>query len=52
MAVATRGYPAAPEVGTVIDGLAAAAVPRTLVFHAGAWMDGRRVLTLVGWRRI
>ncbi len=54
--MAARGYPTAPELGTVIDGLAAAAaVPGALVFHAGTRMDGGRVLadggrvlTLVG----
>ncbi len=54
--MAARGYPAAPNVGTVIEGLeAAAAVPDALVFHAGTRVeggrtlaDGGRVLTLVG----
>ena len=54
--MAARGYPAAPELGTVIEGLvAAAAVPDALVFHAGTQInakrivaDGGRVLTLVG----
>ena len=54
--MAARGYPAAPETGTVIEGLDdAAAVPGALVFHAGTRMeggqvlaDGGRVLTVVG----
>ena len=54
--MAARGYPAAPELGSVIEGLeAAAAVPDALVFHAGTQInakrivaDGGRVLTLVG----
>jgi phosphoribosylamine--glycine ligase len=54
--MAARGYPGAPETGTVIEGLEdAAAVPGALVFHAGTRMeggrvlaDGGRVLTVVG----
>ncbi len=54
--MAARGYPAAPETGTVIEGLDdAAAVPGALVFHAGTrtedgrtLADGGRVLTVVG----
>ena len=54
--MAARGYPGAPETGTVIEGLEdAATVPGVLVFHAGTQLeggrmlaDGGRVLTLVG----
>ena len=54
--MAARGYPAAPETGSVMEGLAdAAAVPGALVFHAGTHTEGGqvlagggRVLTLVG----
>ena len=54
--MAARGYPGAPETGTVIEGLnRAAAVPDALVFHAGTRMeggqvlaDGGRVLAVVG----
>ncbi|WP_158747074.1 phosphoribosylamine--glycine ligase [Acidisphaera sp. L21] len=54
--MAARGYPNAPESGSVIAGLDhAAAVPGAMVFHAGtAWRgeqvvaSGGRVLTLVG----
>ena len=54
--MAARGYPGAPEAGTVIDGLeAAAAVPGALVFQAGTRVsegkllaDGGRVLTICG----
>ena len=54
--MAARGYPAAPELGTGIAGLdAAAAVPDALVFQAGTRQeagglvaDGGRVLTLCG----
>ncbi len=54
--IAARGYPGAPETGTVIEGLEdAAAVPGALVFHAGTRVeggqvlaDGGRVLTVVG----
>ena len=54
--MAARGYPAAPEAGTLIDGLeAAAAVPGALVFQAGTRVadgrllaDGGRVLTVCG----
>ncbi len=54
--MAARGYPGAPEAGSVIAGLdRAAAVPGALVFHAGTALRGEqvvaaggRVLTLVG----
>ena len=54
--MAARGYPDAPEPGSVIGGLdRAAAVPGALVFHAGTAMRGEqvvaaggRVLTLCG----
>ena len=54
--MAARGYPDAPEMGTVIAGLdRAAAVPGALVFHAGTDLRGEqvvaaggRVLTLCG----
>ena len=54
--MAARGYPDAPEAGSVVAGLdRAAAVPGALVFHAGTRLrgdqvvaDGGRVLTLVG----
>ncbi len=54
--MAARGYPAAPELGSAVAGLdAAAAVPGALVFHAGTRRaggglvaDGGRVLTLCG----
>jgi len=43
--MAARGYPAAPALGTVIDGLeAAAAVPGALVFQAGTRVDAGRLL--------
>ena len=52
--MAARGYPHAPEAGSVLDGLDAAA-EAALVFHAGTKQDGAhvvadggRVLTLVG----
>jgi phosphoribosylamine--glycine ligase len=43
--MASRGYPGAYPKGLPITGLdAAAALPRTKVFHAGtAWQDGRTV---------
>ncbi len=54
--MAARGYPEAPETGSEIRGLAAAAaVPGALVFHAGTKLAGEhvvaaggRVLTLCG----
>ena len=47
--MASRGYPAIPEVGTVIEGLEdAAAVPDALVFHAGTRMEDGQVLADVG----
>jgi phosphoribosylamine--glycine ligase len=54
--LAAGGYPDAPEMGKVIDGIdAAGEVPGSIVFHAGtAKRDGRlvtaggRVLTVVG----
>ncbi len=54
--MAARGYPDAPETGTVIDGLeAAAATPGALVFEAATRLDdgkllaaGGRVLTICG----
>lgn len=54
--MAAKGYPAAPERGSAIAGLdAAAEQPGALVFHAGTRQDGNRlvadggrVLTLVG----
>ncbi len=54
--MAARGYPDAPQAGTVIAGLdTAAAVPGALVFHAGTALRGEqvvaaggRVLTLCG----
>ena len=54
--MAANGYPAAPEDGTMIDGLeAAAAVPGALIFQAGTRVedgrllaDGGRVLTVCG----
>ncbi len=54
--MAARGYPDAPEAGSVIGGLDhAAAVPGALVFHAGTALHGEqvvaaggRVLTLCG----
>jgi phosphoribosylamine--glycine ligase len=54
--MAARGYPDAPESGSVIAGLDhAAAVPGAMVFHAGTALKGEkvvaaggRVLTLVG----
>lgn len=57
--MAAEGYPAAPQEGTVIDGLeAAAAVPGALIFQAGTRVDGEqllaaggRVLTVVGTGR-
>jgi phosphoribosylamine--glycine ligase len=43
--MAARGYPGAPETGTVIERLEdAAAVPGALVFHAGTRVEGERVL--------
>ena len=54
MVLAARGYPGAPEAGSEIGGLDAAA-GEGLVFHAGTRVDGGRmladggrVLTLVG----
>ena len=55
--MAARGYPEAPERGSIIRGLdAAAAVPGVTVFHAGTTADvdgtiratGGRVLTICG----
>ncbi|MCS6931157.1 MAG: phosphoribosylamine--glycine ligase [Acetobacteraceae bacterium] len=55
--LAARGYPAAPETGSVIEGVEdAAATPGALLFHAGTRRDadgtlraaGGRVLTVVG----
>ncbi|MCX7684372.1 MAG: phosphoribosylamine--glycine ligase [Acetobacteraceae bacterium] len=55
--LAARGYPAAPETGSVIEGVKdAAATPGALLFHAGTRRDadgtlraaGGRVLTVVG----
>jgi phosphoribosylamine--glycine ligase len=55
--MAARGYPAAPQTGTVIRGLeSAAAVPGAMVFHAGTRLGddgavvaaGGRVLTVCG----
>jgi phosphoribosylamine--glycine ligase len=52
--LASRGYPATPDVGVAIEGLEAAEADG-LVFHSGtAWRDGRlvtaggRVMTVVG----
>lgn len=54
--LASRGYPATPESGQLIDGLErAAAVPGAVIFHAGTRASsdgvataGGRVLTVVG----
>lgn len=43
--LAANGYPAAPEKGTEIRGMeAAAAVPGVEIFHAGTRRDGDRIL--------
>jgi phosphoribosylamine---glycine ligase len=47
--VAAKGYPGAPQTGTVIAGLDhAAAVPGALVFHAGTALEGGRVVAAGG----
>ena len=47
--MAAEGYPAAPELDTVIDGLeAAAAVPGALVFQAGTRVEDGRLLAAGG----
>ena len=47
--MAANGYPGAPEVGTEIKGLeAAAAVEGVQIFHAGTRRDGDRVLAQGG----
>lgn len=47
--MAARGYPDAPETGTVIAGLDhAAAVPGALVFHAGTALRGEQVVAAGG----
>ena len=47
--MAARGYPADPELDTVIDGLeAAASVPGALVFQAGTRVEGGRLLAAGG----
>lgn len=49
--MAARGYPAAPETGTEIRGLEAAAqVPDATVFHAGTARDGAGRLVAAGGR--
>jgi phosphoribosylamine--glycine ligase len=47
--MAARGYPAAPETGTEIQGLARAmAEPGVQVFHAGTRLEGDRLLAAGG----
>jgi phosphoribosylamine--glycine ligase len=47
--MAARGYPGAPEAGSVIAGLdRAAAVPGALVFHAGTALRGEQVVAAGG----
>ncbi len=47
--LAARGYPGAPETGTEIRGLeAAAALPRVQIFHAGTRAEGGRLLAAGG----
>ncbi len=47
--MAANGYPGAPEVGTEIKGLeAAAAVEGVQIFHAGTRRDGDRLLAQGG----
>jgi phosphoribosylamine--glycine ligase len=47
--LASEGYPGPPVKGRAIDGLdRAAALPDTLVFHAGTKVDDGRVLTSGG----
>jgi phosphoribosylamine--glycine ligase len=46
--LAAPGYPAAPESGHVIGGLADPDLPNTVVFHAGTRRVGEQVLTAGG----
>jgi phosphoribosylamine--glycine ligase len=47
--MAARGYPGAPETGTEVKGLEAAArVPGVEIFHAGTRRDGDRILASGG----
>jgi phosphoribosylamine--glycine ligase len=49
--LAARGYPAAPETGSVIEGLEeAAAIPGALVFHAGTRREADGTLRAAGGR--